>query len=128
MTEKYCLIPKKLMLFYIVWLASWSKAFGFSDTILVEFNRGTFLAERLKSILEKKEYDPEIKLGYHITFFRDDFRRTDKPLEANKTKINFIVENKKVITMMFYSPVEAFDLPWLQYNLLAGRQRLNYLF
>jgi pyrimidine operon attenuation protein/uracil phosphoribosyltransferase len=32
-----------------------------------------------------------------ITFFRDDFRRTDKPLEANKTQINFIVEDKKVI-------------------------------
>ena len=37
-------------------------------------------------------------MGYlDITFFRDDFRRTDKPLEANKTQINFIVENKKVI-------------------------------
>ena len=47
----------------------------------------------------EKEYDtPEIKLGYlDITFFRDDFRRTEKPLEANKTNINFIVENKKVI-------------------------------
>jgi pyrimidine operon attenuation protein/uracil phosphoribosyltransferase len=31
----------------------------------------------------------------------DDFRRTDKPLEANETKINFIVENKKVL-MMFW--------------------------
>ena len=41
---------------------------------------------------------PEISLGYlDITFFRDDFRRTDKPLEANKTQINFIVEDKKVI-------------------------------
>jgi pyrimidine operon attenuation protein/uracil phosphoribosyltransferase len=32
-----------------------------------------------------------------ITFFRDDFRRTNKSLEANKTKIDFLVENKKVI-------------------------------
>ena len=37
-------------------------------------------------------------MGYlDITFFRDDFRRSEKPLEANKTKINFVVENKKVV-------------------------------
>lgn len=71
----------------------------FSDTILVGIQpRGTFLAERLKDLLEKEYNTPEIQLGYlDITFFRDDFRRTEKPLEANKTKINFIVENKKVI-------------------------------
>jgi pyrimidine operon attenuation protein / uracil phosphoribosyltransferase len=71
----------------------------FSDTILVGLQpRGIYLAERIKKILENEYKTPEIKLGYlDITFFRDDFRRTDKPLEANKTKINFIVENKKVI-------------------------------
>ena len=71
----------------------------FSDTILVGIQpRGTFLAERLKNLLEQEYNTPEIKLGYlDITFFRDDFRRTEKPLEANKTKLNFIVEGKKVI-------------------------------
>lgn len=75
------------------------KHLDFKDTILVGIQpRGTFLAERLKDLLENEYNTPEIKLGYlDITFFRDDFRRTDKPLEANKTKINFIVENKKVI-------------------------------
>jgi pyrimidine operon attenuation protein/uracil phosphoribosyltransferase len=75
------------------------KHFDFSDTILVGIQpRGVFLAERLKEILEKDYQTPEIQLGYlDITFFRDDFRRTDKPLEASKTKINFIVEDKKVI-------------------------------
>ena len=75
------------------------KHLDFSDTILVGIQpRGVFLAERLKEILEKEYQTPEIQLGYlDITFFRDDFRRTDKPLEANKTKINFIVENKKII-------------------------------
>ena len=75
------------------------KHLDFSDTILVGIQpRGVFLAERLKKILEQ-EYDvAEIALGYlDITFFRDDFRRTEKPLEANKTQINFLVENKKVI-------------------------------
>ncbi len=75
------------------------KHLDFKDTILVGIQpRGTFMAERLKQILENDYNTPEIMLGYlDITFFRDDFRRTDKPLEANKTKINFIVENKKVI-------------------------------
>ena len=47
----------------------------------------------------ENEYSiPKIALGYlDITFFRDDFRRTSKPLEANKTQIDFIVENKKVV-------------------------------
>ena len=75
------------------------KHLDFSETILVGIQpRGVFLAERLKEILEKEYQTPEIQLGYlDITFFRDDFRRTEKPLEANKTKINFIIENKKVI-------------------------------
>ena len=75
------------------------KHLDFSETILVGIQpRGTFLAERLKELLEK-EYDVnKILLGYlDITFFRDDFRRTEKPIEANKTKIDFIVENKKII-------------------------------
>jgi pyrimidine operon attenuation protein / uracil phosphoribosyltransferase len=71
----------------------------FSSTILIGIQpRGTFLAERLKNLLENEYKIKDIALGYlDITFFRDDFRRTDKPLEANKTQINFIVENKKVI-------------------------------
>ncbi|HMK06162.1 MAG TPA: bifunctional pyr operon transcriptional regulator/uracil phosphoribosyltransferase PyrR, partial [Flavobacterium sp.] len=75
------------------------KHLDFSDTILVGIQpRGTFLAERLKTLLETEYKINEIALGYlDITFFRDDFRRTDKPLEANITHIDFLVENKKVI-------------------------------
>ena len=71
----------------------------FSDTILIGIQpRGTFLAERLKEMLVNEYGIPKIALGYlDITFFRDDFRRTNKPLEANKTQIDFIVENKKVV-------------------------------
>lgn len=75
------------------------KHLDFSDAILVGIQpRGTFLAQRLKDILEKEYKISKIALGYlDITFFRDDFRRTDKPLEANKTQIDFLVEDKKVI-------------------------------
>ena len=71
----------------------------FSNTVLIGIQpRGIYLAERLASIL-RDEYDVnDIKLGQlDITFFRDDFRRSEKILEANKTNIDFAVENKKVV-------------------------------
>ncbi len=75
------------------------KHLDFSKTILVGIQpRGTFLAERLKSLLESEYQIKDIALGYlDITFFRDDFRRTNKPIEANKTHIDFVVEDKQVI-------------------------------
>ncbi|NGX84109.1 MULTISPECIES: bifunctional pyr operon transcriptional regulator/uracil phosphoribosyltransferase PyrR [Aequorivita] len=71
----------------------------FSKTVLIGIQpRGVFLAERLKTLLETEYKIKNIQLGYlDITFFRDDFRRSGKPLEANKTKINFIVEDKNVV-------------------------------
>jgi pyrimidine operon attenuation protein/uracil phosphoribosyltransferase len=75
------------------------KHLDFSNTILVGIQpRGAFLAKRIKTILETDYEIKDIALGYlDITFFRDDFRRTEKHLEASETKINFLVENKKVI-------------------------------
>lgn len=71
----------------------------FSNSVLIGLQpRGVFLAERIKFILENSYQVKEVPLGFlDITFFRDDFRRTEKLLEANQTKINFLVENKKVI-------------------------------
>lgn len=70
----------------------------FSNTVLIGIQpRGIFLAERLKTLLETEYKIRNIKLGYlDITFFRDDFRRGEH-LEANKTQIDFIVEDKKVV-------------------------------
>ncbi len=71
----------------------------FDHTVLIGIQpRGVYLAERLKKILEVDYKIINVKLGYlDITFYRDDFRRSGKPLEANKTKIDFIVEGKKVV-------------------------------
>jgi pyrimidine operon attenuation protein / uracil phosphoribosyltransferase len=71
----------------------------FSNTVLIGIQpRGVYLAERLKTMLENEYKINKVLLGYlDITFYRDDFRRSDKPLEANKTNINFIVEDKKVV-------------------------------
>ncbi|OAB78958.1 bifunctional pyr operon transcriptional regulator/uracil phosphoribosyltransferase PyrR [Cochleicola gelatinilyticus] len=71
----------------------------FSDTVLVGIQpRGIFLANRLKTLLQTDYKIKDVSLGHlDITFYRDDFRRSTKPLEANKTNINFIVEDKKVV-------------------------------
>ncbi|MDP3354164.1 MAG: bifunctional pyr operon transcriptional regulator/uracil phosphoribosyltransferase PyrR [Flavobacteriaceae bacterium] len=69
------------------------------NTVLIGLQpRGIFLAERLISILQKEYELNDISYGQlDITFYRDDFRRSEKPLEANKTNINFVVENKNVV-------------------------------
>lgn len=75
------------------------KHLDFSNTVLIGLQpRGKFLAQRVKQILENEYKVSSIQLGFlDITFFRDDFRRGEKPLEANKTEIDFIVEDKKVV-------------------------------
>ncbi|MFA5298683.1 MAG: bifunctional pyr operon transcriptional regulator/uracil phosphoribosyltransferase PyrR [Lutibacter sp.] len=72
---------------------------NFENTVLIGIQpRGTYLAERLVFILEHDYHIPNVKSGLlDITFYRDDFRRRETPLQANKTSINFIVENKKVV-------------------------------
>ena len=71
----------------------------FSRTVLIGLQpRGVFLADRIAKILREDYKVKNIQLGHlDITFFRDDFRRGEKPLEANTTSINFIVEDKNVV-------------------------------
>ena len=71
----------------------------FSNTVLIGLQpRGTFLAKRLLSLLKNEYQIEEIQLGsLDITFYRDDFRRREIPLEANTTEIDFLVEDKKVV-------------------------------
>lgn len=71
----------------------------FSDTVLIGIQpRGTFLAKRLADMLINNYNITKVELGsLDITFFRDDFRRGDKPLAANATHIDFLVEDKNVV-------------------------------
>lgn len=71
----------------------------FSNTVLIGIQpRGKFLANRLAQILKSDYQIKHIQLGLlDITFFRDDFRRGEKPLEANTTEINFLVEDKNIV-------------------------------
>ncbi len=71
----------------------------FSNTVLIGLQpRGVYLADRIAKILKEDYQVPNIKLGHlDITFYRDDFRRNEKPLEANSTKIDFLVEDKNIV-------------------------------
>lgn len=71
----------------------------FSKTVIIGIQpRGKILSKKIKSILEINFGIKNIKLGFlDITFFRDDFGRENKILSANKTSIDFIVEDKIVI-------------------------------
>lgn len=71
----------------------------FSNTVLVGLQpRGVFVADRLAALLTNDYGIKNLKLGYlDITFFRDDFRRGDKVLNANKNEMEVSVEDKKVV-------------------------------
>lgn len=73
----------------------------FSDSVILGIQpRGIFLANRIASELKNILPQAHIHVGnLDITFFRDDFRRREGPLVPNTTKIDFIIEGKKVILM-----------------------------
>jgi len=71
----------------------------FADTCIIGIQKGgAALSERIyRNLIDNLGID-HIDYGkLDITFYRDDFRRREKPLEASVTEIDFIVENKKVI-------------------------------
>lgn len=71
----------------------------FSNTCIIGIQqRGVLLAERILHRLDEAMGVKAVEFGkLDITFYRDDFRRRDKPLEASATNIDFLVENKNVI-------------------------------
>ncbi|MDR7132260.1 pyrimidine operon attenuation protein/uracil phosphoribosyltransferase [Algoriphagus sp. 4150] len=70
----------------------------FDNTVLLGLQpRGPILLDKIVKLLEEIS-GVKVPSGYlDATFHRDDFRRRDLPLKANETKINFLVEGKKVI-------------------------------
>ncbi|MCH7415306.1 bifunctional pyr operon transcriptional regulator/uracil phosphoribosyltransferase PyrR [Belliella sp. R4-6] len=70
----------------------------FENTVLLGLQpRGPIVLDKLVKLLEEIS-GIKVPSGYlDATFHRDDFRRRDFPLKANETKINFLIEGKKVI-------------------------------
>ncbi len=71
----------------------------FKNTVLIGIQpRGAQLVKRLVYLLQNHHHIKNVQFGLlDITFFRDDFRRSTKPLEANSTQMDFIVEDKKIV-------------------------------
>ena len=71
----------------------------FNNTVLIGLQpRGTYLIEKILDIFKKKYPNINIKSGIlDFTFFRDDFRRSEKTLKASSTQINFSKKYKNVV-------------------------------
>lgn len=71
----------------------------FSNTVLIGLQpRGAVVAKRLVDILSKEYGIHHVPLGLmDITFFRDDFRRSTKVLEAKENMMEVQIEGKRVV-------------------------------
>lgn len=71
----------------------------FSDTVFLGVQpRGVHLAERIQKELSSITSKDDLRFGkLDITFFRDDFRRRNQPIQANSTEVPFIIEDKNVV-------------------------------
>lgn len=59
--------------------------------------RGIHLAESMRRILETLIGKPVAHGTLDITFYRDDFKTKSKPIQANATSLDFLLENKQII-------------------------------
>jgi len=70
----------------------------FENTILIGLqSRGVHVMDALVAILESAGIQNLAHGTLDITFFRDDFRRRESPLEPSMTKIDVLLEGKKVV-------------------------------
>lgn len=71
----------------------------FSNTVLIGLQpRGVILSQRLCVILAEEYGIENIQMGFlDITFFRDDFRRSDKVLKAKENMMDVEIEGKRVV-------------------------------
>jgi pyrimidine operon attenuation protein/uracil phosphoribosyltransferase len=71
----------------------------FKETVIIGLQpRGVYFAMRLVKLLKEHYNLSNVLFGkLDITFYRDDFRRREIPLQANETDIDFVIENKNVV-------------------------------
>jgi pyrimidine operon attenuation protein / uracil phosphoribosyltransferase len=71
----------------------------FTNTVIIGLQpRGISLAKLIHNRLEKRLNGSKILFGeLDSTFYRDDFRRSDKPLIPSTISLNFLIENKRVV-------------------------------
>ena len=71
----------------------------FDETVLLGLQpRGIFFIDKILEVFKRDHPNIKIKSGIlDYTFFRDDFRRSEKTLSASSTKLDFSIENKNVV-------------------------------
>ena len=71
----------------------------FEDVCIIGIQpKGIFLSDRIRDRLLRIQGEQRFEYGkLDITFYRDDFRRRDKPLSPSKTEISFLLEGKQVV-------------------------------
>ena len=71
----------------------------FSNSILIGMQpRGVQVLDRLVKLLESTYGVQGVRTGVlDITFFRDDFRRRESPINASPNDMSILIEGKKVI-------------------------------
>ena len=69
----------------------------FHDSVIIGLQTsGVYLTERIREQLQSQGVKTQV--GHlDITFYRDDFRRRETTISANKTQIDFLIEGKNVI-------------------------------
>tara|TARA_Y100000768_G_scaffold78474_1_gene55643 strand:- start:50 stop:595 length:546 start_codon:yes stop_codon:yes gene_type:complete len=70
-----------------------------SNTALIGLQpRGIYLLNKIVSLLEENfKIKKIIKGKLDTTFFRDDFRRSNKPISASSSEIDFSIEGKSIV-------------------------------
>lgn len=71
----------------------------FSNTVIIGMQpRGVHLSKVIHQRLEEIIGNKNIPIGaLDASFYRDDFRRRETPIEVSGTTIDFLIEGKKVI-------------------------------
>ena len=70
----------------------------FQNTVLIGLQpRGVHLVNRLKQKLESIIQQTVTCGALDITFYRDDFRRRERPIIPSVTNIDFVIEGKNVV-------------------------------
>jgi len=70
----------------------------FSNSVIIGLQpRGIHVVTRLKKQLEEILGKEIICGNLDVTFYRDDFRRREKPLIPSVTNIDFVIEGKNII-------------------------------
>jgi pyrimidine operon attenuation protein / uracil phosphoribosyltransferase len=73
----------------------------FAQTALIGLQpRGVEFAKKIHDIVSRLSNNPNIKFGaLDSTFYRDDFRRTDKPLIPSEMQLNFSLDDMNIILL-----------------------------